>query len=137
MTVPNKYRHMRDSQIKTEHLLHSDDGIYFTHTHTFILLGDETINSSLAETDRSLKYPQAHPLPRPNETDVPEYSKSPKMWKTRKGRFCMEGFEVFSSQAYPLSASQYWNTRYHLSCKRMIPSDSIPEHFDFMVSRSF
>ena len=52
----------------TDHSLQSDNGILFyskvitRSVNTFIPLGDETINSSLVEIDRSLMDPQLHPL---------------------------------------------------------------------------
>ena len=58
---------MRISQMKTERPLQSDNGIFFSKVtarsvNTFLPLGDETINSSLVEGDRSLMDPQPHPL---------------------------------------------------------------------------
>ena len=54
--------------MKTEPALQSDNGISFIQkviarsVNIFILLGDETINSSLVERDRSLMDPQPHLL---------------------------------------------------------------------------
>ena len=54
--------------MKIKHPLQSDDGKCFIQklitriVNTFIALGDETINSSLIETGRSLMDPQPHPL---------------------------------------------------------------------------
>ena len=54
--------------MKTEHQLQSDNGICFfskviaRSVNTFIPLGEETINSSLVESGRSLMDPQPYPF---------------------------------------------------------------------------
>ena len=103
---------------------------------------DETINSNLVERGGSLLDPQPHPLlhflnrMNPTSTNVflqvtknVEVTRR-KMWAVRRMLKC------FPAKFLKLIPHQIGSMGRALSCKRMIPSDSIPWNFDFMARRS-
>ena len=88
-----------------------------TSVNTFIPLGDETINSSLVERDRSLMDSQPHSLlyflSKWNKHPWMFFFMLPKKWKDLG---CTEDVEVFPSQiseAYPSPDWQYGDGHYH------------------------
>ena len=110
--------------------------------HTYIPLGDETIKSSLVERGRSLTDPQAHPLfhflvpIKPTSTNVfLQVAKNVEVTKERSelygGRWSVSQQNVWSLSLTRLAV---WGRA--LSCKSLIPSDSIPRRFDSMARRS-
>ena len=96
------------------------------------------IHSSLVERDRSLMDPQPHPLlyflVRMKLTSMNVFLQVAKnlevtrikIWAVRR----ME--KSFPTKSLKLIPHQICSIGTALSCKRMIPSDSIPGHFDFM-----
>ena len=111
--------------------------------NTFIPLGDKIINSSLVERGRSLMDPQLHPLlhfliqMKPTSTNVffqveknVEVTRG-KIWAVRRMLKC------FPVNLWCLSPTRLTVWGWALSCKRMVPSDSIPGCFDFVACRSF
>ena len=60
------------------------------------------------------------------------------MWKSQRERFWMYGgcWSVSQPNLWSLSFTRLAVRGWALSCKRMIPSDSIPGRFDFMARRS-
>ena len=105
--------------------------------NAFIKLGDETINSSLIETGRSLLDPQPHPscTSSPNETDVHEcLSSGRQKYGCQKGKdlVCTEDIKVFPAMSLKLITHQIGTTM-ALLCKMMITSYIIPGRFDFMT----
>ena len=102
-----------------------------TSVNTFIPLGDETINSSLVETGRSLMDPQPHPLlhflvpMKPTSTNV--FSQVAKNVEVTGGKIwaVWRMFEVFPSQvseAYTSLDWQYEDGCYHEK------DDSVRQH---------
>ena len=108
--------------------------------NTFILLGDE-INSSHVQIDRSLIDAQPrlllHFLVRMKPTPTNVFLQVAKNMEVTRGKVWAIGWCWIVSQPNLLSLSRTRLTvcRRALSCKRMIPSDSIPGNFDFMARR--
>ena len=109
--------------------------------NTFIPLGDETINSSLVDRGRSLMDPQPHLLLhfliwiKPTSTNVflqvvknVEVTRG-KIWAVRRILKC------FPAKFLKLIPHQIDSMGRALSIKRIIPSESIPGHFDVGVSQ--
>ena len=108
----------------------------------FIPLGGETINSSLEERGRSLMDPQRHPLLhflvrlKPTFTNV--FLQVAKTWKLQGERSGLYGgcWSVSQPNLWSLSLTRLAVWGRALSCQRMIPSNSIPGHFDFTACSS-
>ena len=102
-----------------------------TSVNTFIPLGDETINFSLVERGRSLMDPQPHPLlnffVRMKPTSTNDFLQVAKMWKSQGERSGMYGgcWNVSQPNLWSLFLTRLAVWGRALSCKRMIPSDSI------------
>ena len=122
-----KTKIIRGSQMKTEVLI-----------LTFILLGDETTNSSFVERGRSLMdppHPLLHFLVRMKLMSTNVFFQVAKNVKVTRGKIwalrrllkCLPGSLSLTKLAVRGRA---------LSCKRMIPSDSITGRFDFMARGS-
>ena len=109
--------------------------------NTFIPLEDETINSSIIERGRSLMDSQPRPLlyfsSKWNRRPRMSFCSSPKMWKSEGERsgLCGGCWSVSQTNLRSLSFTRLAVWGWALSCKRMIPSDSIPE-FDFIECSS-
>ena len=107
--------------------------------NTFIQLGDETINSRLVERSRSLMNPQPRPhlhflvQMKPNSSFT-----SPNLWKSEGERSGLYGgcWSISQPNLWSLSLNRLAVWGRALSCKRMIPSDSISGSFDFMARSS-
>ena len=104
--------------------------------NTFIPLGDETINSSFVERGRSLMHSQPHPpctsSSEWNQRPRMSFFRSPKMWKSqgeRSGQY-EECWSVSQPSFWSLSLIRLAAWGWALSCKRMVPSDSIPGRLD-------
>ena len=105
--------------------------------NTFIRLGDETIKSSLVERGRSLTH-SLHFLVRMKPTSTNVFLQLTKKRKTQGERSELYGGckSVSQSNLWRLYLTRLAVWGRALSCKRIIPSDSIPGRFDFMARRS-
>ena len=110
--------------------------------NTFIPLRDETINFRLVERGRSLMDPQPHLLLhflvrlKPTSTNVFfQVAKNVEVQGERSGLY--GGYwSVFQPNLLSLSLTRLAVWGRALSCKRMIPSDTIPGRFDFIAYSS-
>ena len=66
------------------------------------------------------------------------FFRSPKMWKSQEERSWLHGgcWNVSQPNLWSLSLTRLAVWGRALSCKKMIPSDSIPGRFDFIACRS-
>ena len=119
-----------------------DSKLIARSVNTFIPMGDETINSSLVERGRSLMDPQPHPLlhflvrMKPTSTDV--FLRVAKNLNVTRGKIwaVQRMLKCFPVKPLKRISPQIGSMGRALSCKRMIPSVSIPGRFDFMVRRN-
>ena len=108
--------------------------------NTFIPLGDETINSTIPIgrwwihnlTNFCSSSSEWNRRPRMS------FFRSPKTWKSQRERSGLYGgcWSVYQPNLWSLSLTRLVVWEEALSWKRMIPSNSIPERFDFMSRRS-
>ena len=105
--------------------------------NTFIPLKDETIKSSLVERGRSLTH-SLHFLVRMKPTSTNVFLQLTKKRKTQGERSELYGGckSISQSNLWRLYLTRLAVWGRALSCKRIIPSDSIPGRFDFMARRS-
>ena len=144
-----KWLCIRGSQMKTEHPLQSDNRICFIQKElpgVLIDLSHWETRWSILVLKKEVGHWWIHNLTHScnsssiwNQHPRMSFFRSPKMWKSQGERTGLYGgcWSVSQPNLWSLSLTRLAVSGQVLSCKRMIPSYSIPGRFDFTARRRF